>query len=136
MPITTVEQQLVAWGTWSRLDVEVGPNGAGCGSVESAYRSPQCWTERLPKVVVIPDHEAMRVERAVIGAGVVLAAALRTHYIRLRPPHTHAQVQLLHEAVRRVGVLLNVPGCAPGAAEPPRSRAVDAGATRASGEQF
>jgi hypothetical protein len=136
MPITTVEQLLVAWATWSRLDLQLGPNDAGCGSAESAYRSPQCWDERRPRVVIIDDESALRIEKAVIGTGPILAAALRTHYIRQRPPHTRAQVQVLLEAQRRVGALLGASGCATDAPERPPRRAADAGATRTSPDPF
>ena len=134
---TTTEQLLVAWGVWSRVDVNIGPEvDRAAGSLEGLYRSPQCWDERRPKVVIINNDTAIRVEKAVIGTGVVLAAALRTFYIRQRPPHTRAQVQVLLEAQRRVAVLLGA-GCATGVPERPPRRAADAGdARRASGEQF
>ena len=133
---TTTEQLLVAWGVWSRVDVNIGPEvDRAAGSLEGLYRSPQCWDERRPRIVVINDDTAMRVEKAVIGTGVVLAAALRTFYIRQRPPHTRAQVQVLLEAQRRVAVLLGA-GCAAGAPERPPRCAADAGATRISPETF
>ena len=134
---TTTEQLLVAWGVWSRVDVNIGPEvDRAAGSLEGLYCSPQCWDERRPRIIVIDDDTAMRVERAVLGTGVVLAAALRTFYIRQRPPHTRAQVQLLHEAIRRVAALLGAPGCAPAPPERPQGRAADASAIRASPDSF
>ena len=133
----TTEQLLHAWGVWSRVDLNIGPEvDRAAGSLEGLYRSPQCWDERRPKVVIINNDTAIRVEKAVIGTGVVLAAALRTFYIRQRPPHTRAQVQVLLEAQRRVAALLGAPGCATEPPERPPRRAADAGATRISPDPF
>jgi hypothetical protein len=133
---TTTEQSLHAWGVWSRVDVNIGPEvDHAAGSAEGMWRSPQCWDERRPKVVLLCDDDAMKVEKAVLGTGIVLAAALRSFYIRQHPPRTRAQVQVLLEAQRRVGVLLGA-GCATGAPERPQGRAADAGAISASPEQF
>ncbi len=136
MPVGTVEQQLAAWGVWSRVEINIGPEvDRAAGSLEGLYRSPQCWDERRPKIVIINDDTAMRIERAVIGTGIVLAAALRSFYIRQHPPRTRAQVQVLLEAQRRVGVLLGA-GCATAPPERPQGRVADAGATRISPETF
>jgi len=84
----------------------------------------------------ICDDEAMRIERAVIATGMVIAAALRTHFIRRHPPRTRAETQALHEAIRRAGILLGVPGCAPAPPERSQRRAPDAGACRKSPAAF
>jgi len=106
---TTVEARLVQWGVWSRLDVNVGPQPATCRSLESQYLPPQCWEAPEPRETLVADDEAMHVERCVLQTGVVLAAALRSHYVRRRPLRTSAEDDLLREAARRVAALLAVP---------------------------
>lgn len=103
----TTESLLHAWGLWSRIEVNVGPDDAACGSAESAFRSPQCWdATRAPRVVVIPDDQALRIERCVVATGPIMAAMLRHHYIRRLPLRGRGEHALLAESIRRCGELL------------------------------
>lgn len=138
MPTVIVESLLHAWATWLRVEVDVGPEvdrAAGCA--EGMWCSRQPWDDdsrRRPRIIVIDDELAMCVERCVIATGPVLAACLRSVYVRQIPPRRRAEVALLQEAVRRVSVLLGAPERAADAPERPQRRAPDAGAMSTSPE--
>ena len=120
---------LQSWATWSRLDARVGPEPVTGRSLESHHLPPQCWETPEVRETLFAADDAMRVARAVLATGVILAAAFRSFYIRQHPPRTRAQVQVLLEAQRRVAASLGAPGCATEPPERPRRRAADTGAT-------
>ena len=120
-----VESLLLSWGVWSRHDLDVGPPiDRKAASAEGFYRSPQCWNERRPREVVIPDDEALRIERAVLATGPILCASLRSYYIHGRAPRRRAEVDVLRIAIRRVGDVLDA---AQDRAESPVARPTPAG---------
>ena len=92
----------------SRVKVPASRPAAG-RSLESHHLPPQFWETPEVRETLFADDDAMRVARAVLATGVVLAAALRSFYVRQHPPGTRAEVQVLEEAIRRVGLLLSAP---------------------------
>ena len=119
---------LRAWAVWSVHDANVGPDVAHrTGSLEGGWASPQVWdadTRRQPRVILIPDDEALTIEHAVVRCGPILAASLRSYFIFQRAPRRRAEVDQLRIAVRRVGELLA------DALERPAARAAGAGDVR------
>jgi hypothetical protein len=61
----SIHERLREWGRWCRDRRGMGPQIPGCVSIESRYRSPQCWDPPVPSTPAPHDALALEVERAV-----------------------------------------------------------------------
>lgn len=97
MDVQRVFDLLLLWGAWSRVD-DSGPVVKDeCGSAERHWRPPGAEVmddDRRPAPVLMADHEAQRVERAVVSLGLPHRALIVQVFVRMVP---------LELAARRVG---------------------------------
>lgn len=65
-----------------------------CGSAEGAYRAPQNDSDRVPRELVMPLHDAMRAQRALAKVPMLERMVLAILYIPQRMP-VEAQLRRL-----------------------------------------
>ena len=88
------------WSRWCRDLSGIGPDSAGCGSAESAYRSPQVWHPPEPRAAQVLEPLAWRVEKAVYGLGQPYSALVRIEWV-YHPDWSESDPERLLERRRR-----------------------------------
>ena len=99
-----VRAMLREWARWVTWPEPLGPKDAGCGSAESAYRSPQCWDDRLPRPIEPDWRIGLRIEAVVRDMPKVDARVLRAWYVFIGPRITHVHHDPFEIAARRAHV--------------------------------
>lgn len=81
------EELAIEWGRWLNDRSDCYPEPVGCASLESAYRSPQCWGGEEPKQFPNdPDEHAAYAFERVATSGVLdwrQKQVIDTHYVTL-----------------------------------------------------
>jgi hypothetical protein len=80
----TVEEWLRIWGQW--ILGRIGPDVPRCISLESQWRSPQCWDAPEPPKKPQPDWIGYRVEIAIKSLPEPFRRAVRVEYSFVRQP--------------------------------------------------
>ena len=98
-----VRRLLREWARWVTWPEPIGPEPAGCHSAESAYRSPQCWDERLPRPLEPDWRLGWRIEGIVRALPPHEAKAVRVWYVVLgrQTRHLHGSIDPFELAARR-----------------------------------
>jgi hypothetical protein len=92
------------WARWVTYPEPTGPKPTACGSAESAYRSPQCWDERLPKRTEPDWRIGLLIEAVVRDMPKLDARVLRAWYVFIGPRITHVHHDPFEIAARRTHV--------------------------------
>ena len=82
-----MRERLSEWGRWCRDRRGIGPMRPGCLSIESQYRSPQCWDPPIPSTPAPHDPTALQVERAVRALPREERVVVRLRYATLPRGH-------------------------------------------------